>query len=147
MGTRSRTVVPRPSLPVAVPVVQVTVPPTAPSRSAMFCRPWPPDADAAEAADPADAADPGSDRPGPSSATSRTTAEVSVSTESRTVAVASGACLATFCSASRTQKYSAASTSGPGRPTSAASTDTGTVLRWAAAFNASGSPACRSSGG
>ncbi len=109
-------------------------PPTAPTRSVMFCRPWP--------------SAPAADVEARSVVLDLEHQQRPRGRASRTVAVASGACLAMFCSASRQQKYSAASTSASCRSsTPSISTVTVFGLRWTTARSASGSPAWRSSGG
>ena len=104
----------------------------APIRSAMFDSPAPAGVVAGS-------------KPGPVSATSNRS---SPGTACRVIVTAApGACLPTFASASRQQKYTAASTCSGWRPRPVAVTVTGSGLRFAAARSASSSPESRSSGG
>ena len=84
--------------------------------------------------------------PAPSSLTTKRSQCSSLDTVTRAVAPGP-ACLATFCIASRQQKYTAASTSGRNRVVAMSSTVTGTGARLAAPSSPSRSPPVSSSDG
>src|SRR5664280_1659572 len=109
-----------------------TEPPMAPRRSLMFMNPCPAWATSGS-------------NPGPSSLTAKRRPPSSSHTRSCTWA--SGACLAAFCSASRQQKYTAASTAAEKRPIPSTDASTSRGLLDATARRASGSPLSISSGG